>query len=123
MLCFIGMLVFGFHYPLLISVIVAVTSLIPVVGPIIGAIPAIFILLMAEPLQVLWFIVFIVLLQQFEGNIIYPRVVGHSIGLPPLWVLIAIIISGGLMGVLGMLISVPAVSVLYQLLKEDVNKK
>jgi predicted PurR-regulated permease PerM len=117
------MLVFGFHYPLLISVIVAVTSLIPVVGPIIGAIPAIFILLMAEPLQVLWFIVFIVLLQQFEGNIIYPRVVGHSIGLPPLWVLIAIIISGGLMGVLGMLISVPAVSVLYQLLKEDVNKK
>ena len=122
-LCFIGMLIIGFHYPLLISVIVAVTSLIPVVGPIIGAIPAIFILLMAEPLQALWFIVFIVLLQQFEGNIIYPRVVGHSIGLPPLWVLIAIIIGGGLMGVLGMLISVPAVSVLYQLLKEDVNKK
>ncbi len=122
-LCFIGMTIFRFNYPILISVIIAVTSLIPVAGPIIGAIPAVFILLMAAPLQAIWFIVFITILQQLEGNIIYPKVVGDSIGLPALWVLLAIIIGGGLMGVMGMLLSVPTASVLYQLIKEDANKK
>jgi len=122
-LCFIGMMIFGFDYPLLISVIIAVTSIIPVAGPIIGAIPAVFILLMAEPLQALWFIVFLIILQQLEGNLIYPRVVGDKIGLPALWVLIAIIVGGGLAGILGILLIVPTTSLIYQLVKKDVNQK
>jgi len=122
-LCFVGMTIFRFNYPLLISVIIAVTSIIPVAGSIIGAIPAVFILLMVAPIQALWFVVFITILQQLEGNIIYPKVVGNSIGLPALWVLLAIIIGGGFMGVIGMLLSVPIASVLYQLIKEDTNKK
>jgi len=122
-LCFIGMLIFGFNYPLLISVIIAATSLIPVAGPIIGAIPAIFILLLANPIQALWFVVFIIILQQIEGNVIYPRVVGDSIGLPALWVLLAIIVGGGLFGILGMLLGVPTASVLYHLIKENANRK
>jgi len=122
-LCFLGMVIFGLKYPLLISVIISVTSLIPVAGPIIGAIPAIFILLLAEPIQALWFIIFIVILQQIEGNVIYPRVVGGSIGLPALWVLLAIIVGGGLFGILGMLLGVPTASVLYQLIIENTNRK
>ena len=122
-LCFIGMLVLGFEYPILISVMIGITSLIPIVGSIIGLIPALFILLMIEPIQALWFLVFIIVLQQIEGNFIYPKVVGGTIGLPPLWVLLGIIIGGGLFGVLGMLLGVPALSVIYQLLKEDIHEK
>ncbi|PKM68558.1 MAG: AI-2E family transporter [Firmicutes bacterium HGW-Firmicutes-2] len=122
-LCFIGMLIFGFEYPILISVIIGITSLIPIVGSIIGLMPALFILLMIEPMQAVWFLVFIIVLQQIEGNLIYPRVVGGTIGLPPLWVLLGIIIGGGLFGVLGMLLGVPALSVIYQLLKEDIHAK
>lgn len=122
-LCFIGMLVFKFDYPILISVIIGITSLIPVVGAIIGLIPSLFILLMIDPMQALWFLLFLIVLQQLEGNIIYPKVVGESIGLPALWVLLAIIIGGGLFGILGMLLGVPTVSVLYQLLRKDVYTK
>lgn len=122
-LCFIGMLIFGFEYPILISFIIGITSLIPVVGSIIGLIPSLFILLMIEPLHAVWFLVFILLLQQLEGNFIYPKVVGGSIGLPPLFVLLAIIVGGGLFGVLGMLLGVPTLSVFYQLIKEDVNTR
>lgn len=122
-LCFIGMLIMGFEYPILISVIIGITSLIPIVGSIIGLMPALFILLMIEPIQALWFLLFIIVLQQIEGNFIYPKVVGGSIGLPPLWVLLGIIIGGGLFGVLGMLLGVPALSVIYQLLKEDIHAK
>lgn len=122
-LCFIGMLIFGFDYSILISVIIGITSLIPIVGAIIGLVPALFILLMIEPAQAMWFFVFIIILQQLEGNLIYPKVVGESIGLPPLWVLLAITIGGGLFGVLGMLLGVPIASVVYQLLKIDVNNR
>jgi predicted PurR-regulated permease PerM len=122
-LCFIGMLILGFEYPILISVIIGITSVIPIVGAIIGLIPALFILLMIEPIQALWFLVFIIVLQQIESNLIYPRVVGGTIGLPPLWVLLGIIIGGGLFGILGMLLGVPALSVIYQLLKEDIHAK
>lgn len=122
-LCFIGMVIFKFDYPILISVMIGVTSLIPVVGAIIGLIPSLFILLMIEPMQALWFLIFLIILQQLEGNIIYPKVVGESIGLPALWVLLAIIIGGGLFGILGMLLGVPTASVLYQLLRKDVYTK
>lgn len=122
-LCFIGMIIFGFDYPLLISVIIAIMSLIPIVGPIIGLIPALFILLMIEPMQAAWFLLYFVVIQQIEGNLIYPKIVGDSIGLPALWVLLAIIIGGGLFGVLGMILGVPTASVIYQLTKEAVNHK
>lgn len=122
-LCFIGMTIFKFEYALLSSTIIAVTSFIPIIGSIIGCIPAVFILLMIDPIKALWFIVFIVILQQIEGNLIYPKVLGDSIGLPPLWVFLAIIIGGGLGGVLGMILGVPTASVLYKLLTVDANKK
>ncbi len=122
-LCFIGMTIFKFEYALLSSTIIAVTSFIPIIGSIIGCIPAVFILLMIDPIKAVWFIVFIVILQQIEGNLIYPKVLGDSIGLPPLWVFLAIIIGGGLGGVLGMILGVPTASVLYKLLTVDANKK
>ncbi|NMA82898.1 MAG: AI-2E family transporter [Epulopiscium sp.] len=123
LLCFAGMLIFNFQYPILISVIIGITNLIPIVGPIIGMIPALFILVMIEPIQALWFILFAVVLQQIEGNLIYPRVVGNSVGLPALWVMLAIIVGGGLFGILGMLLGVPTASVMYQLIKHDVNQR
>ena len=120
-LCFIGMLIFGFPYPFLISVIVAVTALIPIVGAYIGLIPSLFILAMVKPMTAVWFLVFIIILQQLEGNFIYPRVVGSSIGLPAMWVLIAITVGGSLFGVVGMIFAVPATSVIYQLVKKNIN--
>ncbi|MDF2686687.1 MAG: family transporter [Clostridia bacterium] len=122
-LCFIGMNIFGFGYPLLISTLVGVTNLIPIAGPFIGAIPSAFILLMIDPFQALWFIIFITILQQLESNLIYPKVVGSSVGLPAIWVLISIIIGGGLFGVLGMLLAVPTVSVIYKLLKIETERR
>ncbi len=122
-LCFIGMLIFKFEYAFMISVIVGITSLIPVVGAAIGLIPSIFILLLVNPSHAFWFIIFIIVLMQIEGNLIYPRVVGDSIGLPPLWVLSALIIGGGLFGILGMLIGIPMTSVVYQLVQADVKQR
>ncbi len=122
-LCFVGMLVFRFEYALLISVLIGVTSLIPIVGAFVGAIPAVLLLLMVDPPRAMWFIVFILVLQQFEGDIIYPRVVGQSIGLPSIWVMVAIILGGGLAGVTGMLISVPTMSVIYQLTGDAVDNR
>ncbi|MBQ3134686.1 MAG: AI-2E family transporter [Oscillospiraceae bacterium] len=122
-LCFIGMVMLRLAYAPLISVIIAVTAIIPIAGPYIGAIVSALLLLMVSPPQALGFLIFICLLQQLEGNLIYPRVVGSSIGLPGLWVLIAVLVGGGLFGLLGMLLSVPAVSVCYTLLRQDVNAR
>ena len=122
-LCFIGMVILRLAYAPLISVIIAVTAIIPIAGPYIGAIVSALLLVMVAPPQALIFLVFICLLQQLEGNLIYPRVVGSSIGLPGLWVLIAVLVGGGLFGLVGMLLSVPAVSVCYTLLRQDVNAR
>lgn len=122
-LCFIGMVILRLAYAPLISVIIAVTAIIPIAGPYIGAVVSALLLLMVAPPQALIFLIFIVVLQQVEGNLIYPRVVGSSIGLPGLWVLLAVLIGGGLFGLLGMLLSVPAVSVCYTLLRQDVNTR
>ena len=122
-LCFAGMKMFGFEYALLISVIAAISNLIPVIGPIIGTIPGALILFLIKPSQAVWFLVFIIVLQQIEANIIYPRVVGNSVGLPAIWVLISVIVGGSLFGLLGMLFAIPAVSVLYELLKRYVGRK
>lgn len=122
-LCFFGMLLFRFPYAPLISVIIGISALIPVAGAYIGAILSALLLLMVSPIQALGFLVFLVILQQLEGNLIYPRVVGSSMGLPALWVLTAVSVGGGLFGLLGMLLSVPAAAVLYTLLRQDVNAR
>ena len=121
LLCFIGMSIFGFEYTLLITVLVSVTNVIPVFGPFIGAIPSIFLLLMVNPMQAVFFTIFIFLLQQLDGNIIGPKVVGDSIGLPAWWVMFSILVGGGMGGVFGMLAGVPVFAVFYTLISEAVE--
>ena len=120
-LCFIGMNIFGFDYAPLISVIIGITNMIPIAGPILGTIPCALILLLVKPIDAVWFVVFIIVIQQIDSNLIYPKVVGNSIGLPALWVLFAITVGGGLGGVLGMIIGVPLMSILYTLLGEKLS--
>ena len=122
-LCFFGMLIFGFPYALPISMLIGVSNLVPIVGPIIGTIPGFLILLLVDPMKALWFVLFIVVLQQIEGNLIYPRVMGQSIGLPQLWLLLTVILAGGIFGVLGLVIGVPTVTVLYRLVGQDVRSR
>ena len=120
-LCFIGMSIFRMPYAPAISVLVGFTALIPVFGAFIGTAIGAFLILLVKPIQAVWFVVFIIVLQQFEGNIIYPKVVGKSVGLPGIWVLVAVTIGGNAMGVVGMLISVPLCSVLYVVARNAVN--
>lgn len=120
-LCFIGMSIFGFEYAPLISVIIGITNMIPIAGPIIGTIPSAAILLLVNPIDAVWFVVFIIVIQQIDSNIIYPKVVGNSVGLPALWVLFAITIGGGLGGVVGMILGVPVLSVVYALVGEKLR--
>lgn len=122
-LCFIGMNIFKMPYALLISVLISVTSLIPVFGAFIGTIPAVFIILIINPIKAIWFVIFIIVLQQLEGNIIYPKVVGSSVGLSAIWVMVAITVGGSAFGLIGMLIGVPTVSVIYQLVSNATNNK
>ena len=122
-LCFLGMTVFRFSYAPLISVIIAVSALIPVAGAYIGAIAAAILLVMISPMQALWFLVFLIILQQLEGNLIYPRVVGTSIGLPGIWVLAAVTVGSALMGFVGLVAGVPVTAVLYTLLRRDVCRR
>jgi predicted PurR-regulated permease PerM len=112
------MSIFKFDYALLISVIIGITNIIPVVGPFLGAIPSVFLLLMISPIKALWFLVFLIIIQQIENNFIYPKVVGNKIGLPAIWVLLAIVVGGGLFGVVGILLGVPVCSIIYTLLRE-----
>ena len=122
-LCATGMLFIQADYAPLVGVIIGVSALIPVAGAYIGAILAAFLLLMVSPLKALIFLVFLAILQQIEGNVIYPRVVGTSIGLPGIWVLTAVTVGGGLFGLPGVLLSVPVASVLYTLLRRDVRRR
>lgn len=123
-LCFLGMLIFRFDYALLISVIIASFNMIPYIGAWVGSVPAVFILLMTDkPLNALWFIIFLVTLQQIESNLIYPKVVGESVGLPALWVLLSVVVFGGLFGFVGMLVAVPTMSVIYRMLREYTGKR
>lgn len=122
-LCFLGMTVFKFPYALLVSVIIGVTNLIPIVGPFIGAVPGALIILTVDPLKAVYFLLFILVLQQIDGNIIKPRLFGNQIGLPSLWVLLAIVVGGGLFGIVGMLIGVPVFALLYTMLREGIEKQ
>lgn len=119
----IGMLIFQFPYALTVGVLVAFTALIPVVGAYIGVTIG-FILIATESLtEAFLFVLFLILLQQFEGNVIYPKVVGGSIGLPSMWVLMAITIGGALWGILGMLLAVPVAATVYQIVKDHIIKR
>lgn len=122
-LCYLGMSILQLPYSLLVSVIIATTSLIPVFGAYIGAFLGGLIIILVDPLSCLWFIIFIVVLQNFEGNVIYPRVVGGSIGLPGMWVMLAIFVCGDLFGLVGVLLGVPAFSVLYAIVKTMTTKR
>lgn len=115
---FVAMSLLRFPYALLVGVLVAFTALIPIFGAFIGCVVGAFLILMVNPAQALAFIVLFQVLQQIEGNLIYPRVVGNSVGLPAIWVLVAVTVGGNLMGIVGMLIFIPMVSVLYTLLRE-----
>ena len=122
-LCTIGMMILKLPYAAMIGALVAFTALIPVAGAYIGAIVGAFLIVMENPMQAVIFIIFLLVLQQFEGNVIYPRVVGNSVGLPGVFVLAAVTIGGGISGVGGMLIAVPLTAAVYRLLREDVNQK
>lgn len=122
-LCFLGMCVFRFDYAPLISVAVGVFALIPIAGAYLGAVLAVLLLVMIDPWEAVWFLVFLVALQQFEGNIIYPRVVGTSMGLPGIWVLAAVTVGGSLFQLVGMVVSVPLAAVAYTLLKQDLRAR
>ena len=119
----IVMAVFRFPFAFMIGVLIAFTALIPVVGAFIGCFIGAFLILVDSPSKVIGFLILFIILQQIEGNLIYPHVVGNSVGLPSIWVLAAVTIGGSLMGVVGMLIFIPLLSTVYMLLKEDVNKK
>lgn len=123
LLCFIGMLLLQIPYASTISVLVGFTALIPVFGAFIGTFIGAFLIFMVEPFKALIFIIFIIILQQLEGNIIYPKVVGKSVGLPSIWVMVAVTIGASIYGVLGMILSVPLCSILYSIIKTDVNLK
>lgn len=122
-LCFIAMSIFRMPYPLLVSTLIGITALVPIVGAFIGVIPSVFIILMVDPIQALWFIILIIVIQQIEGHVIYPFVVGSSIGLSALWVLFAITVGGKLFGIIGMLIGVPLFGVIYTLIGYFTNKR
>lgn len=122
-LCMVGMWIFRFPYAMMIGVLIGFTALIPIAGAYIGAGVGAFMMLTESPLTALLFIVFIVVLQQLEGNLIYPKVVGSSIGLPGIWVLAAITVGGGLMGVFGMLLAVPIAAAVYKLIQADIKKR
>lgn len=122
-LCVAGMLLLQFPYAVMIGVFIGFTALIPIAGAYIGAAVGAIMILTVSPLQALQFLVFVVILQQVEGNLIYPKVVGQSIGLPGIWVLTAITIGGGVLGIGGMLLAVPIFAAAYRLIREDVARR
>lgn len=110
-------------YSMLISVIIGVTNIIPFFGPFIGAVPCGLLILLADPLRCLYFVLFIVVLQQFDGNILGPKILGDSTGLSSFWVLFSILLFGGLLGFVGMVIGVPAFAVIYNLITQFINRR
>jgi predicted PurR-regulated permease PerM len=119
----IAMSIFGMPYIPLISVLIAVTAFIPVVGAWVGCILGGFLIFVANPSQALWFVIMFIILQQIENNLIYPKVVGTSIGLSGMWVLVAVALGGQLMGVAGMFLMIPIVSVFYTLFQEHTHRR
>ena len=122
-LCFISMSILNLDYSLLISFVVGITNIIPYFGPFFGAIPSIFILFIVDPMDALWFSILILVLQQIDGNIIGPKILGESLGLSSFWVIFAIIVMSGFFGIVGMFLGVPIFAVIYDLTSKLVNKR
>lgn len=122
-LCFLGMMILRLPYATMIGATVGITALIPVVGAFIGITFGALMILMLDPMKSLIFLIFIIILQQIEGNVIYPKVVGASVGLPGIWVLAAVTVGGGVGGIIGILLAVPTTSVIYVLVKEAVERR
>ena len=123
LLCFVGMLIFGFPYAAMISTFVGVTALIPVIGSYLGGGIGAFMILTVDPIKALWFVVYIIVLQQIEGNVIYPKVMGNSVNLSAMWILAAVTIGGGVAGPAGILLSVPLLSTAFTLFAEATDRK
>lgn len=122
-LCFIGLKIIGIDYAVLISVVVGITNIIPFFGPFIGAVPCALLLLLVDPWDCLWFIIFVFGLQQLDGNLIGPKILGDRIGISGIWVLVGVTVGGGLFGFAGMVFGVPVCAVIYTLLGKAVNSK
>lgn len=122
-LCFIGMSLIGFDYALLISCIITLSALIPILGAYIGCAIGAFLLLLVNPMDAIWFVVFIICLQQFEGNVIYPKVVGSTIGLPGVWVMTAVTVCSNLFGIMGIIIGTPLAAVIYTVIKRVTSNR
>ena len=122
-ICFILMEIFGFPYPILISAIIGITNVIPFFGPFIGAIPAAIIILLVSPIHALYFLVLIFVLQQVDGNIIGPAILGNTTGIASFWVLFSIVIGGGLFGFIGMVLGVPVFAIIYYYFSRSINKR
>ncbi len=121
--CFIGMNIFRMPYAVMVSATLSITALVPVFGPIIGTTVGALMICFTSPIKAIWFVVFIIVLQQLDNNLVYPRVVGESVGLPGIWVLLSVTIAGTLFGAVGMLAGVPVCAVCYNLIREFVAKK
>lgn len=122
-MCFIAMSVLGFPYALLISATIGITQVVPIVGPWIGGVVGALLILFVDPPRVLWFVVLLLVVQQIDNNLVYPRVVGNAVGISGIWVLIAILLGGGLWGLGGIVLSVPLMAVCYTIVGEWVNKR
>ncbi|MFV0362924.1 MAG: AI-2E family transporter [Suipraeoptans sp.] len=122
-ICFIVMSIFNMPYTMLVSVIIGFTNIIPFFGPFIGAVPSALLILIEDPRMALYFIIFVIILQQIDGNIIGPKILGNSTGLPAFWVIFAILIGGGMFGFIGMIMGVPTFSVIYYIIQTIINQQ
>ncbi|MBN2898577.1 MAG: AI-2E family transporter [Clostridia bacterium] len=121
-LAFIGLWIIGAPYKMLLAIIIGVTNMIPYFGPFIGGTPAVLITLFYSPVTALWVLIFIVVLQQFDGNILGPKILGDSVGIGPFWIILAIVIGGGLFGILGMLVGVPVIVVILNVINRQLDR-
>ncbi len=122
-ICGVCMLIFRMPYAMLISIIIGITNIIPIFGPFIGAIPSAILILIAEPKKTIWFVLFVIALQQLDGNIIGPRILGKSVGITPFWMLFSIIVFGSMFGIAGMIVGVPLFAVCSNIIKANVNDR
>ena len=122
-LTFVILTIFKMPYTILVSVIVGITNIIPFFGPFIGAIPSFIIILFVSPVQAVWFLLIIFVIQQLDGNIIGPKILGDSIGISAFWILFSILVAGKMLGILGMIIGVPLFAIIYSIIKEYIEDK
>ena len=120
-LCYFGMLILKLPYPILVATVIGITNVIPFFGPIIGAVPCAFLILLVNPLQCFYFVIFVICLQQLDGNVIGPKILGNTVGISGFWVLVSITVAAGLFGFAGMLLGVPVFAIIYLLISDAIN--